>query len=81
MADIINLRQARKQKARAEKDATAAANRLTYGRTKAEKALTKARQGLTERALSGHQRDAAPSDDGADNPSRDGGTSDRPAGD
>jgi len=36
-AEIINLRQARKAKARAEKDAQAEANRRKYGRTKAER--------------------------------------------
>jgi hypothetical protein len=37
MAEIINLRQARKQKTRGEKDKDAAANRAKFGRTKAEK--------------------------------------------
>jgi hypothetical protein len=40
MADIVNLRRARKQKIRAEKDQDAAANRAKYGRTKAEKGKT-----------------------------------------
>ncbi|MBB1250711.1 DUF4169 family protein [Rhizobium sp. G21] len=50
-ADIINLRQARKVKARAEKDKTAEQNRLTFGRTKAEKQLTKSLNEKAERAL------------------------------
>ncbi|MCV3764545.1 DUF4169 family protein [Rhizobium sp. TRM95796] len=50
-ADIINLRQARKVKARAEKDRTAEQNRLTFGRTKAEKQLTKSLNEKAERAL------------------------------
>ena len=37
MADIINLRQARKQKQRADKDQQAAENRAKHGRTKGEK--------------------------------------------
>ena len=41
-ADIVNLRQARKQKARVDKDKTAEANRLQFGRTKVEKTLTRA---------------------------------------
>ena len=41
MAEIVNLRQARKQKARAEKEARAAENRVSFGRTKAEKKLTR----------------------------------------
>ncbi len=40
-ADIVNLRQFRKTKARAEREATADQNRLTHGRTKAEKTLTR----------------------------------------
>jgi Domain of unknown function (DUF4169) len=43
MADLINLRQARKDKARAEKEAAAKANRAAHGRTKAEKKLTGAK--------------------------------------
>jgi len=37
-SEIINLRQARKQKARAGKEAQAKENRKLYGRTKQEKA-------------------------------------------
>lgn len=46
-AEIVNLRQARKSKARSEKERQAEQNRLTFGRTKAEKNLTKA---LNEKA-------------------------------
>ncbi|KXG86047.1 hypothetical protein ATO67_05380 [Agrobacterium bohemicum] len=45
--DVVNLRQFRKQKARTEKDKQAEQNRLTFGRTKAEKNLTSA---LNEKA-------------------------------
>jgi hypothetical protein len=38
--DVVNLRQFRKQKARSEKERQAEQNRLTFGRTKAEKTLT-----------------------------------------
>lgn len=41
--DVVNLRQFRKQKARSEKEKQAEQNRLTFGRTKAEKDLTTAR--------------------------------------
>ncbi|MGE7368263.1 DUF4169 family protein [Neorhizobium sp. NPDC001467] len=51
MADIVNLRQVRKNKARAEKQSQADQNRLTFGRTKAEKTLTKALNEKAERAL------------------------------
>ena len=37
MAQIVNLRQARKRKLRADQDQQAAENRAKYGRTKGEK--------------------------------------------
>ncbi|NIJ15530.1 DUF4169 family protein [Sphingobium vermicomposti] len=37
MGDIINLRQARKGRARAEKEKIAQSNRAKFGRTKAER--------------------------------------------
>lgn len=57
MAEIINLRQARKQKARAEKEARADQNRIAFGRTKAEKELTKAERTIAQRRLDAHKRD------------------------
>ncbi len=56
MADIINLRQARKAKARAEKEKTADANRLAFGRTKAEKQVTKLEKSRVDKALEAHKR-------------------------
>ena len=50
-ADIVNLRQFRKQKARSDKDKAADANRLQFGRTKAEKTLTKTINENAEKAL------------------------------
>lgn len=50
-ADIINLRQARKQKARAEKDVKATENRAQFGRSKHEKAVTRALRAQVEKAL------------------------------
>jgi len=41
MADVINLRRARKDKARREHEREAAANRQRFGRTKAQKAADK----------------------------------------
>ena len=41
-ADVVNLRQFRKAKARTEKEAKAEQNRISFGRTKAEKQLTDA---------------------------------------
>ncbi|MBP1876914.1 DUF4169 family protein [Agrobacterium rubi] len=49
--DVVNLRQFRKQKARTEKDKQAEQNRLTFGRTKAEKNLTSALNDKADRAL------------------------------
>jgi hypothetical protein len=57
MAEIINLRQARKNKARADKEARAAENRVTFGRTKSEKKLTQAEQDMAVRRLDAHKRD------------------------
>lgn len=51
MADVVNLRQFRKTKARAEKEKSAEQNRITFGRTKAEKDLTRARNEKAGRAL------------------------------
>lgn len=45
--DVVNLRQFKKAKARVEKEKAADQNRLTFGRTKAEKNLTTA---LNEKA-------------------------------
>ena len=51
MAEIINLRLARKAKARAEADKTAATNRVKHGQTKADKARVKAEADRAERDL------------------------------
>ncbi len=56
-SDIVNLRQFRKSKARAEKDAKAEENRVKFGRTKAEKQLQKAEKEMAFRQLDGHKRD------------------------
>ncbi len=49
--DVVNLRQFRKQKARSEKDKQAEQNRIAFGRTKAEKTLTRALHDKAEKAL------------------------------
>lgn len=49
--DVVNLRQFRKQKARSEKERQAEQNRLTFGRTKAEKTLTDAINDKARRTL------------------------------
>ncbi|HEX2509453.1 MAG TPA: DUF4169 family protein [Microvirga sp.] len=60
MAEIINLRQARKRKARTDKEARAAANRVAFGRTKEEQRQSDAERKLVERRLEGHKRDETP---------------------
>ncbi|HEV2558908.1 MAG TPA: DUF4169 family protein [Microvirga sp.] len=60
MAEIINLRQARKRKARSEKEAQAAENRVAFGRTKEERRLAEAEKDLAARRLEGHKRDETP---------------------
>lgn len=62
MADVINLRQARKQKARSEKEQQAAENRAQYGRTKHEKAVTRALKAQVDKALDGGKREKPVSD-------------------
>ena len=57
MAEIVNLRQARKAKARASKEAEAATNRAKFGRTKTEKQLEAAKQAMTDKRLDGHKRE------------------------
>lgn len=57
MADIINLRSARKQKARADKEAQSAQNRILFGRTKAEKLKEAAEKARAEKHIDGHKRD------------------------
>ncbi|WP_108397412.1 DUF4169 family protein [Devosia submarina] len=57
MADIVNLRTARKRKARDAKNAQAAENRAKFGRTKAEKDLEKAKAALEVRRIEAHKRE------------------------
>ncbi|GAB5510904.1 MAG: DUF4169 family protein [Hyphomicrobiales bacterium] len=54
---VINLRQARKAKTRAEKEQTADENRRRHGRTKAEKAAEKSATDKSNQHLDGHKRD------------------------
>jgi hypothetical protein len=54
MAEIINLRRVRKQRARQEAEQQAQQNRITFGRTKAERSLTEAERDKAARTLDGH---------------------------
>jgi len=55
MAEILNLRQARKAKAKEQKDRQAQANRLLHGTPKRLRNLAKARKEKTDQALSGQK--------------------------
>ena len=57
MADIINLRNVRKQKARAETETQAEQNRILFGRTKAEKLKQAAEKAQADKHIEGHKRD------------------------
>ena len=57
MAEIVNLRQARKRKARDDREKAAEANRLAFGRTKAEKQGTKLKKNRADKTLDGYRRD------------------------
>jgi hypothetical protein len=75
-ADIVNLRQFRKRAERNEKEKQAEQNRLSHGRTKAEKSLTKALNTKAARTLDQGKLER----DGATRPTEkpaDGGDSDR----
>jgi hypothetical protein len=62
MAEIINLKRARKAKDRAEKDKTAQANRVAHGTPKAVRNLADARKDKAEKGLSGHKLEKPESD-------------------
>lgn len=55
MAEIINLRRARKQRARQDAETKAEQNRISFGRTKAERSLTEAERDKAARLLDGHR--------------------------
>lgn len=57
MGEVVNLRLARKAKRRTKKQTTASANRLLFGRKKAEKAAAKAENARLNRDLDGARRD------------------------
>jgi hypothetical protein len=57
MADVINLRQIRKRKARLDKERDAAANRALHGRTKAEKQAGRAERLRAASTLDAHLRE------------------------
>jgi len=59
-AEIVNIRQFRKKQARSEKEAQAEQNRISFGRTKAEKQLTRS---MNEKADKTHRDGRLETDD------------------
>ena len=57
MGEIINLRQVRKQRARAQREAAAEENRMRFGRTKAGRIKESAEALLARRRLEAAKRD------------------------
>jgi hypothetical protein len=59
MAEIVNLRRARKAKAKAQGEQQAAENRVRFGRTKGERERAAAEGELAARRVEGHRREIA----------------------
>ena len=57
MVEVVNLRQARKRRARVEAERDAAERRALFGRSKAEAAAETDRRLRSDRVLDGHRRD------------------------
>lgn len=63
MADIINLKDRRKRKAREQKEIDAAAQRMMFGRTKGEKQRTEIETTTNARKLDGAKRERTEDND------------------
>jgi hypothetical protein len=57
MGEVVNLNKARKARDKAEAKRTADANRLTFGRTKAERQTTQMERDRDAAHLEGHKLD------------------------
>ncbi|WP_375196296.1 DUF4169 family protein [Sphingobium sp.] len=57
MGEIVNLRQARKVRARAEKARQAEANRVKFGRTKGERTAQSVEEERKNRTMDGARRE------------------------
>ena len=55
MADIVNLRQARKQKARSDKERQAEQNRALHGRSKADRERDRQLAEKADKFIDGHR--------------------------
>ncbi|MBD8890543.1 DUF4169 family protein [Roseibium litorale] len=67
-AEIVNLRQARKRKARSEREKTADANRVAFGRSKAERQLSGKTKALETARIEAHRVDQSTPDTGTEKP-------------
>ncbi|EFO31016.1 conserved hypothetical protein [Roseibium sp. TrichSKD4] len=65
--DVINLRQARKRKARADKAEKANQNRIAFGRTKAEKNVSKKTITDLNKTVDAHHLDRTAKDEADQN--------------
>ena len=57
MAEIVNLRQARKRKKRGDKERDADENRRAHGRSAAEKTKARLMREIDEKRLEAHRRE------------------------
>ena len=57
MAEIVNLRQARKRRKRSEKERAASENRRAHGRSAAEKTKTRLARDIDQKRLDAHRRE------------------------
>jgi hypothetical protein len=64
MTEVVNLRTARKQKARADARAAAATNAAKHGLSKADRALQQAKAEQAARRLDGHRREPGSTETG-----------------
>jgi len=55
MAELVNLRRVRREKARQVAESAAVANRQQYGRSKAERSLAESRRAKADRDLAAHE--------------------------
>ncbi len=62
MTEIVNLRAVRKQKARAEKEKAAEANRIRHGTPTALRKLETARKSQADQRITGHKLEKGPDD-------------------
>ncbi len=58
MAEIVNLKRAKKQKARADKEREASSNRVRFGTAKSQQKVTLARSEKERSALEGKKLDS-----------------------